>query len=374
MAAARRSCGSGSPTSACRCCCAGATCSATSPTPTALCGRSWPRRAPPGSTSSGSSTRSTTSSRCEPLSRRRSNAARLPRPRSAYTGDLSDPAEQVYTLDYYLRLAERLVAAGAHILAIKDMAGLLRPPAARTLVRGAAAGVRAAGAPAHPRHRGWPAGHLPGRDRRRRRRRRRGCRAAGRHDKPAGAVGDRRRDRAHRARVGGVAGHVAGPRALLGGGARHLRPIRDRAAGADRARVSPRDPRRPALQPPPAGRGARPRRSLRGGRARLRARQRGPRRHRQGHPDEQGRRRSRAVRRLRGHRLGAARAPPRALRPPGLGARLSERQPGEPAQGLPQPFATQALRGESRRTGHARRRRRGCPSSRGRAAARRWPS
>ena len=51
-----------------------------------------------------------------------------------YTGDLSDPAEQVYTLDYYLRLAERLVAAGAHILAIKDMAGLLRPPAARTLV------------------------------------------------------------------------------------------------------------------------------------------------------------------------------------------------------------------------------------------------
>ncbi|MFE7776291.1 pyruvate carboxylase [Streptomyces sp. NPDC057445] len=51
-----------------------------------------------------------------------------------YTGDLSDPAETLYTLDYYLRLAEQIVEAGAHVLAIKDMAGLLRPPAARTLV------------------------------------------------------------------------------------------------------------------------------------------------------------------------------------------------------------------------------------------------
>ena len=51
-----------------------------------------------------------------------------------YTGDLSDPAEQLYTLDYYLRLAERIVDAGAHVLAIKDMAGLLRAPAASALV------------------------------------------------------------------------------------------------------------------------------------------------------------------------------------------------------------------------------------------------
>jgi pyruvate carboxylase len=51
-----------------------------------------------------------------------------------YTADLSDPAEKLYTLDYYLRLAEQMVDAGAHILAIKDMAGLLRAPAARTLV------------------------------------------------------------------------------------------------------------------------------------------------------------------------------------------------------------------------------------------------
>jgi pyruvate carboxylase len=52
-----------------------------------------------------------------------------------YTADLSDPAEKLYTLDYYLRLAEQIVAAGAHVLAIKDMAGLLRPPAAAKLVR-----------------------------------------------------------------------------------------------------------------------------------------------------------------------------------------------------------------------------------------------
>ena len=43
-----------------------------------------------------------------------------------YTADLSDPAEKLYTLDYYLRLAEQIVDAGAHVLAIKDMAGLLR--------------------------------------------------------------------------------------------------------------------------------------------------------------------------------------------------------------------------------------------------------
>lgn len=51
-----------------------------------------------------------------------------------YTGNLTDPAESLYTLDYYLRLADRIVEAGAHVLAIKDMAGLLRPAAARTLV------------------------------------------------------------------------------------------------------------------------------------------------------------------------------------------------------------------------------------------------
>jgi pyruvate carboxylase len=51
-----------------------------------------------------------------------------------YTGNLLDPAESLYTLDYYLRLAEQIVEAGAHIIAVKDMAGLLRAGAAETLV------------------------------------------------------------------------------------------------------------------------------------------------------------------------------------------------------------------------------------------------
>jgi pyruvate carboxylase len=51
-----------------------------------------------------------------------------------YTADLLDPNEKLYTLDYYLNLAQQIVDAGAHILAIKDMAGLLRPAAAAKLV------------------------------------------------------------------------------------------------------------------------------------------------------------------------------------------------------------------------------------------------
>ena len=51
-----------------------------------------------------------------------------------YTGDVSSPAENLYTVDYYLERAAELVDAGVHVLALKDMAGLLRAPAARTLV------------------------------------------------------------------------------------------------------------------------------------------------------------------------------------------------------------------------------------------------
>ncbi len=51
-----------------------------------------------------------------------------------YTSDLSDPAEQLYTLDYYVRVAQELVEYGVHTLVIKDMAGLLRAPAAEQLI------------------------------------------------------------------------------------------------------------------------------------------------------------------------------------------------------------------------------------------------
>ncbi|QLQ17049.1 MAG: pyruvate carboxylase [Micropruina sp.] len=51
-----------------------------------------------------------------------------------YTGNMLGPDETLYTLDYYLALAEEFVKAGAHMLGIKDMAGLLRAPAAARLV------------------------------------------------------------------------------------------------------------------------------------------------------------------------------------------------------------------------------------------------
>lgn len=52
----------------------------------------------------------------------------------SYTGDVSDPTKTKYTLDYYLGVAEELVKAGTHIIGIKDMAGLLKPQAARMLI------------------------------------------------------------------------------------------------------------------------------------------------------------------------------------------------------------------------------------------------
>ncbi|MEO1036958.1 MAG: pyruvate carboxylase [Pseudomonadota bacterium] len=51
-----------------------------------------------------------------------------------YTGDILDPRRQKYDLDYYVRMAVDLQRAGAHILGIKDMAGLLKPAAARQLI------------------------------------------------------------------------------------------------------------------------------------------------------------------------------------------------------------------------------------------------
>ncbi|MPM16380.1 4-hydroxy-2-oxovalerate aldolase [bioreactor metagenome] len=51
-----------------------------------------------------------------------------------YTGDILDPKRDKYTLNYYVNLAKELEHRGAHSLCIKDMAGLLKPYAARKLV------------------------------------------------------------------------------------------------------------------------------------------------------------------------------------------------------------------------------------------------
>ena len=51
-----------------------------------------------------------------------------------YSGDLTNPKEDKYTLSYYVDMAKQLEKAGAHIIGIKDMAGLVKPDAARQLV------------------------------------------------------------------------------------------------------------------------------------------------------------------------------------------------------------------------------------------------
>ena len=51
-----------------------------------------------------------------------------------YTGDILEPGRERYALDYYVQLAKELVGRGAHLIAIKDMAGLLKPYAASRLV------------------------------------------------------------------------------------------------------------------------------------------------------------------------------------------------------------------------------------------------
>ncbi|MCO6459158.1 MAG: pyruvate carboxylase [Pirellulaceae bacterium] len=52
-----------------------------------------------------------------------------------YTGDILDPQRTKYSLQYYVDLAKQLESMGAHILAIKDMAGLCKPYAAELLVK-----------------------------------------------------------------------------------------------------------------------------------------------------------------------------------------------------------------------------------------------
>jgi pyruvate carboxylase len=52
-----------------------------------------------------------------------------------YTGDILDPARPKYNLAYFVNLAKELEQRGANLLAIKDMAGLLKPLAARVLVK-----------------------------------------------------------------------------------------------------------------------------------------------------------------------------------------------------------------------------------------------
>ena len=186
----------------------------------------------------------------------------------SYTGDLSDPGENLYTLDYYLKLAEQIVDAGAHVLAIKDMAGLLRPQAATALVSALRSRFDL---PVHVHTHDTPGGQLAtyvaawqagasAVD---------GASAplAGTTSQPALSL-DRGGRRAHRVRHRAVA--VGGLRsgAVLGGAAKGVRAVRVRAARADRAGcITTRSPavscRTCASRPSRSGSGTGSRRSRR---------------------------------------------------------------------------------------------------------------
>ncbi|KAG6381533.1 hypothetical protein JVT61DRAFT_121 [Boletus reticuloceps] len=51
-----------------------------------------------------------------------------------YSGDVANPRETKYTLEYYLKFIDQLVKEGVHIIGVKDMAGLLKPEAAKILI------------------------------------------------------------------------------------------------------------------------------------------------------------------------------------------------------------------------------------------------
>lgn len=62
------------------------------------------------------------------------DAGKIAEATMCYTGDILDPAQHKYTIDYYKNLAKELEKLGAHIIAIKDMSGILRPQGAYRLI------------------------------------------------------------------------------------------------------------------------------------------------------------------------------------------------------------------------------------------------
>ena len=245
-----------------------------------------------------------------------------------YTADLNDPGETLYTLDYYLRLAEQIVEAGAHVLAIKDMAGLLRPPAAKklvtalrerfdlpvhlhthdtaggqlaTLLAAVDAGVDAVDVACAPM-------------------------AATTSQPPASALvaalaNTERATNLDLRAVMDLEPYWEAVRKIYA-------PFESGLPSADRPRLRPRDPRRPAVQPPPAGHRARPGGEVRADRGDVRRRVPDPRPADQGHAVLEGGRRPGAAARRGRRRPGRLRREPAELRHPRLGDRLPRRRAG----------------------------------------------
>ena len=69
-----------------------------------------------------------------------------------FSGDFLRKTEKIYTLEYFEGVAKQMAEAGAHMLAIKDMAGLVKPGHAAPLIKAIRAGAAAAGKPDLPIH------------------------------------------------------------------------------------------------------------------------------------------------------------------------------------------------------------------------------
>ena len=128
--------------------------------------------------------------------------------------------------------------------------------------------------------------------------------------------------------------------------ARLYAPFESGLPVADRPGLHPRDPRRPAVQPAPAGHRPRARRAVRGGRGRLRRRRPAARPAGQGHPVVEGRRRPGAAARRR-RRRGRATSPPTRARYdlPDSVIGFLRGELGDPPGGWPEPFRSRALEG-----------------------------
>ena len=178
----------------------------------------------------------------------------------SYTGDLSDPGENLYTLDYYLKLAEQIVDAGRARAGDqghgRSAAGAGR--ASRWSARCAAASTfRCTCTPTTPPVGSWPPIWRPGRP---------GASAvdgaaaplAGTTSQPA--LSSIVAAAAHTEYDTGLSlSRGVRPRAVLGGATKGVRAVRVRAACADRPGVHPRDPRRPVVESASAGDRARAR-------------------------------------------------------------------------------------------------------------------
>ena len=243
-----------------------------------------------------------------------------------YSGDLLDPAEDLYTLDYYLRLAEQIVETGAHILAIKDMAGLLRAGAADKLV--GALRDRFPELPIHVHTHDTAGGQLAT------------LLAAARAG--ADAVDAASAPMAGTTSQPSLSALVAAPAHTERDTGLSLRAVSDlepyweavrsvykpfeSGLPAPTGRVYKHEiPGRPALEPAPAGDLARARRPVREDRGLVRGRQPHPRAADQGDALVEGGRRPRPAAGRGGRRSRRLRGAPRALRHPGFGDRVHGR-------------------------------------------------